>query len=167
MTDSRPVVLGRISGVFGVRGWVKIYSYTEPREAVLQYKDWLLSKKDGWQPVTVAEGKRHGKTVIARIDGIDDRDEAAGHIGRDIGVPREALPKVDDGQYYWSDLEGLLVVRMDGAELGRVAYLLETGANDVMVIEGEQELLVPFVKGEVVIDVDLDEGLIRVDWEWD
>ncbi len=167
MTGPVPVVLGRVSGVFGVKGWVKVYSYTEPREAVLEYKEWLLSDTDDWQPVTVAEGKRHGKSVIARIDGVDDRDEAAGLIGRDIGVPREALPETDEGQYYWSDLEGLRVVRRDGVELGRVAYLLETGAHDVMVIEGDPERLVPFVKDEVVLDVDVAAGVIRVDWEWD
>jgi len=162
-----PVVLGRISGFFGVRGWVKVYSYTEPREAVLEYKRWLLSNDDEWHSATVAEGKRHGKTVIVRIDGVEDRDQAAGLIGRDIGVPRDELPETEDGQYYWSDLEGLRVLAKDGSELGVVAHLLETGANDVMVIKGEQELLVPFVKDDVVLDVDLDQGLIRVDWEWD
>jgi len=162
-----PVVLGRISGFFGVRGWVKVFSYTQPREAVLKYRRWLLSNNGGWQATTVAEGKRHGKTVIARIDGIDGRDQAAELIGRDIGVPREELPETDDGQYYWSDLEGLQVVRKDGSELGRVAYLLETGANDVMVVRGEQEHLVPFVTDDVVLDVDLATGVIRVDWEWD
>ena len=167
MTVPEPVVLGRISGFFGVRGWVKVFSYTQPREAVLKYRRWLLSNNGGWQATTVAEGKRHGKTVIARIDGIDDRDQAAELIGRDIGVPREELPETDDGQYYWSDLEGLQVVRKDGSELGRVAYLLETGANDVMVVRGEQEHLVPFVTDDVVLDVDLATGVIRVDWEWD
>ena len=163
----KPVVLGRVSGCFGVRGWVKVFSYTEPREAVLEYKRWLLAGKDDWQPVTVAEGKRHGKSVIARLEGIDDRDAAAALIGCDIGVPREELPEAEDGRYYWSDLEGLRVVRRNGSEIGRVSYLLETGANDVMVIEGEQEILVPFVTDEVVLDVDLAEGVIKVDWEWD
>ena len=162
-----PVVLGRISGFFGVRGWVKVYSYTKPRDAVLQYRRWLLSCNDEWEPVTVGEGRRHGKTIIVRIDGIDDRDAAAALIGCDIGVDRDELPETGAGQYYWSDLEGLLVIRQDGTEIGRVAYLLETGANDVMVIEGEQEILVPFVKDEVVLDVDLEGGVIRVDWEWD
>ena len=162
-----PVVLGRISGFFGVRGWVKVYSYTEPREAVLNYKSWLLSDNGEWRAAEVAEGKRHGKTVIARIDGIDDRDQAADLIGRDIGVPREAMPETGDGQYYWSDLEGLLVMTQNGAELGKVEYLLETGANDVMVIDGDQERLVPFVIGDVVLDVDLDAGVITVDWDWD
>jgi len=162
-----PVVLGRISGFFGVRGWVKVYSYTEPREAVLNYERWLLSKNGEWQAAKVAEGKRHGKTVIARLDGIDGRDQAADLIGRDIGVPRDELPETDAGQYYWSDLEGLRVVRKDGSVIGEVSHLLETGANDVMVINGEREHLVPFVKDEVVLDVDIAAGVIRVDWEWD
>ncbi|MBT8082115.1 MAG: ribosome maturation factor RimM [Gammaproteobacteria bacterium] len=164
---TQPVVLGRISGLFGVRGWVKVYSYTEPREAVLDYGRWLLSDKDGWHEATVAEGQRHGKTVIARIEGYDDREQAAALIGAEIAVPRAALPEAGEDRYYWSDLEGLRVVHRDGTELGRVAYLLETGANDVMVVEGEQELLIPFVTDKVVLGVDIDKGEIEVDWEWD
>ncbi len=162
-----PVVLGRISGFFGVRGWVKVYSYTEPREAVLNYKSWLLASNGDWRTAEVAEGKRHGKTIIARIEGIDDRDQAAKLIGCDIGVPRGEMPETDEGQYYWSDLEGLQVKTKNGTELGKVEYLLETGANDVMVINGEQEYLVPFVIDDVVLDVDLAAGVITVDWEWD
>ena len=159
--------MGRISGLFGVQGWVKVYSYTEPREAVLSYDRWLLRRKDGWQEATVAEGQRHGKTIIARIDGYVDREQAAGLVGADIGVPREAMPETERGQFYWSDLEGLRVVHRDGTELGKVAYLLETGANDVMVVQGEQERLIPFVLDTVILGVDLDKGEIEVDWEWD
>ncbi len=159
--------MGRISGLFGVRGWVKVYSYTEPREAVLNYDRWLLGRKDGWQEATVAEGQRHGKTIIARLDGYVDRDQAAGLVGADIGVPREAMPQTEGDQYYWSDLEGLKVLHRDGTELGKLAYLLETGAHDVMVVQGEQERLIPFVLDEVVLGVDLDKGEIEVDWEWD
>ncbi len=164
---TQPVVLGRISGLFGVRGWVKVYSYTEPREAVLDYGRWLLAGKDGWRAATVAEGQRHGKTVIARIDGYVDRDQAAELVGIEIAVPRDELPETASGQYYWSDLEGLRVVHRDGTELGQVAYLLETGANDVMVVKGEQERLIPFVMDKVILGVDLDKGEIDVDWEWD
>ena len=159
--------MGRITGLFGVRGWVKVYSYTQPREAVLNYDRWLLGRKDGWQEATVAEGQRHGKTIIARLDGYVDRDQAAGLVGADIGVPREAMPETESDQYYWSDLEGLRVLHRDGTELGRVAYMLETGANDVMVVQGEQERLIPFVLDKVVLGVDLDKGEIEVDWEWD
>jgi 16S rRNA processing protein RimM len=164
---TQPVVLGRISGLFGVKGWVKVYSYTEPREAVLDYRRWLLSGKDGWREATVAEGQRHGKTIIARIDGYVDRDQAAELIGTEIAVLREELPEAEEGRFYWSDLEGLRVVHRDGTDLGKVAYLLETGANDVMVVQGEQERLIPFVMGEVILGVDLAEGRIDVDWEWD
>lgn len=164
---TQPVILGRISGLFGVRGWVKVYSYTDPREAVLNYGRWLLSGKNGWREATVAEGKRHGKTVIVRIEGYDERDAAAGLIGTEIGVPRDELPETGDDQYYWSDLEGLRVVDREGAVLGKVDYLLETGANDVMVVKGEQERLIPFVIDKVVLGVDLAKGEISVDWEWD
>jgi 16S rRNA processing protein RimM len=159
--------MGRISGLFGVRGWVKVYSYTEPREAVLNYDRWLLGPEKGWQEATVAEGQRHGKTIIARIEGYDDREQAATLVGSEIGVPREAMPETDSGQFYWSDLEGLRVVHRDGTELGEVAYLIETGANDVMVVKGEMERLIPFVLDKVIIDVDLDKREIVVDWEWD
>ena len=164
---TQPIVLGRISGLFGVKGWVKVYSYTDPREAVLNYDRWLLSAKDGWQEATVAEGQRHGKTVIVHIDGYDDRDQAARLIGTEIGIPREELPEADGDQFYWSDLEGLRVIHHDGTELGKVDHLLETGAHDVMVVKGEQERLIPFVMEEVIINVDFDEGRIEVDWEWD
>ena len=164
---TQPVVLGRITGLFGVRGWVKVYSYTNPREAVLDYSRWMLARKDGWCEAIVAEGQRHGKAIIARIEGYADRDQAAELIGTEIAVPRDELPETDTGEYYWSDLEGLTVVHRDGTVLGKVAYLLETGANDVMVLEGERERLVPFVMDKVVLGVDLDEGVIDVDWEWD
>ena len=162
-----PVVLGRIVGLFGVRGWIKVFSHTEPREAVLEHQDWLLERDGAWQPVRVAEGKRHGKSVIARIEGVDDRDKAAVFVGHDIGVPREALPDAMPGEFYWADLEGLRVVHKDGSELGRVAYLMETGAHDVLVVKGDKERLIPFVMNEFVLDVDLDNGVISVDWEWD
>jgi 16S rRNA processing protein RimM len=164
---TEPVILGRISGLFGVRGWVRVFSYTEPREAILQYKGLLLGRNGDWQSVKVAEGQRHGKSVILRLEGFDDRDRAVGLIGTEIGADRSELPEPEDGHFYWSDLTGLKVVHRDGTELGNVKDILETGAHDVMVVEGEQERLIPFVIGEVVLSVDLDERLISVDWEWD
>jgi 16S rRNA processing protein RimM len=166
-----PVVLGRISGLFGVRGWVKVFSYTEPREAVLHYKGLLLGRNGDWQPVKVAEGQRHGKSVILRLEGFDDRDQAAQLIGTEIGANRSELTEPEDGHYYWLDLMGLKVVHRDGTELGTIKDMLETGAHDVMVVkseqDGEQERLIPFVKDDVVISVDLNEKQVNVDWEWD
>lgn len=167
-TDTEPVVLGRVSGLFGVRGWVKIHSYTEPREALLGYADWQLEKEDHWQPIAVAEGKPHGKTLIARFEGIDDRDAAAELIGARIAVARNQLPATGPGQFYWTDLVGLRVLGTDGRLIGEVACLLETGANDVLVVrDGKRETLIPFVYGPVIRDVDLAGGEIRVDWEWE
>ena len=167
VTETKPVILGHVTGLYGVKGWVKVHSYTEPREAILDYKDWLLLRDGDWQSVRLAEGKRHGKTVIARLEGANDRDVAATYVDDDIGVPREQLPETARDEFYWADLEGLQVVHSDGRILGKVAYLLATGANDVLVVMGDQEILIPFVQGEVIKDVDLAAGVINVDWEWD
>lgn len=164
---SEPVVLGRISGLFGVRGWVRVFSYTEPREAFLQYKGLLLGRNGDWQSIKVAEGQRHGKSVILRLEGVDDRDQAAALIGTEIGVDRDELPKPEDGHYYWSDLLGLTVVHRDGTELGTINEMLETGAHDVMVVKGDTERLIPFVMNEIIIGVDLSNKQVNVDWEWD
>lgn len=161
------MLLGQVSGLFGVRGWVKVFSYTEPREAILGYSSWLLKRQGEWVAAEVEAGKRHGKTVIVHFAGVADRDEAAGLIGCDIAVERDEMPAPGEGSYYWSDLEGLTVLHRDGSELGRVTELIETGANDVLVVTGETERLIPFVPGSVILDVDLAAGEIRVDWEWD
>lgn len=164
---AQPVLLGRVSGVFGVDGWVKLFSYTEPREAILGYESCLLQQGDTWQALNWKRGKRHGKTVIAQIEGIDDRDSAEILVGADIGIWREDLPEAGSDNYYWADLEGLTVVNKDGDKLGVVAGLLATGANDVLVVKGDREILVPFVTGRYVLDVDLAAGVIRVDWDWE
>jgi len=161
------MVLGRVSALFGVRGWVKVFSYTEPRDALLQYKELLIGREGIWQPAELVEGQQHGKSVIALFRGFDDRDEAAALIGAELGVHRDNLPEPGDGQYYWSDLIGLKVVHRDGTELGTIDEMLETGANDVMVVKGKVERLIPFVRDEIVINVDLSEGRVDVDWEWD
>jgi len=146
---------------------VKVFSYTEPREAFLQHKGLLIGRNGVWQSAEVVEGQRHGKSVIAHLKGVDDRDQAASLIGAEFGAYRDELPEPEDGHYYWSDLIGLTVVHRDGTELGKIDEILETGANDVMVVKGERERLIPFVKDEIVINVDFSEGRVNVDWEWD
>lgn len=167
------MVLGRVAGLYGVRGWVKVYSHTQPMEALLGYRECLLCLDGDWRPRKLAEGRRQGKGLVARFAGIEDRDEAAALVGADIGVFRESLPPTAEDQYYWADLEGLEVRHTDGRVLGRVAYLLETGAHDVLAVRsaapGEEagERLIPFVPGRYVLNVDLERGVIDVDWEWD
>ncbi|MBJ89741.1 MAG: ribosome maturation factor RimM [Woeseia sp.] len=168
LTDKKPVVLGRVSGLFGVRGWLKIHSYTKPRDAILNYQVWLIELDGAWRSVDLAEGRRQGKSIVARFRDICDRDAAAVFLNSTIGVERNLMPETGKDEYYWTDLEGLRVEKHAGDYLGTVAYLLETGSNDVMVVKGEgNEVLIPFIIGDVIKDVNLDEGKIVVEWEVD
>jgi 16S rRNA processing protein RimM len=166
-----PVLLGRISGVYGVKGWVRVFSHTDPREAILSYRNCLLLRDGQWQAAKIEEGRRQGKSIVARFAGIADRDAAADMMGADIGILRQGLPEPAATEYYWADLEGLEVTHRGKRALGKVAYLLETGAHDVLVVQGgddgKQEILIPFVPESVILDVDLAAGVIDVDWEWD
>lgn len=161
------VLLGRISGLFGVQGWVKVFSYTSPIVNILNYSPWQLCQQGQWQTVSVCEGKAHGKGIIARLESIHNRDEAARLIDADIAVEREQLPQIAEGEYYWTDLIGLTVINQEGITLGQVDYLLETGANDVLVIKGERERLIPFVLSHTVLDINLAQRILQVDWEVD
>jgi 16S rRNA processing protein RimM len=166
------VVIGRISGLHGVHGWVKLFSHTAPRENLLAYEDVELGREDPaggrrWSPATLREGRRQGKTLVARIDGIEDRDAAAAWVGAEIAVARAALPPAAAGEYYWVDLIGLAVENTDGESFGTVGTLIETGAHDVLVVQGERERLIPFAVGPIVKDVDLEQGRILVDWDAD
>jgi 16S rRNA processing protein RimM len=159
------ISLGSIAGLYGVRGWVKVYSHSFPRENILQYRRWYLGLSGRWQAWALGEGRVHGKGVVARLEGVDERDAAARLLGAEIAVRRAQFDPLPEGQYYWADLEGLQVVHRDGMALGVVDYLIETGANDVLVVRGDRERLIPFVEDRVVLEVDLDSGLIRVDWD--
>ena len=161
----RQVLLGQVAGVYGVKGWIRVRSYTRPPEAILSYRRWRLSLgKDEWN-VELAAGRRHGKGLVAQLRGCEDRDQAVALVGADISVSREQLPPAPDGSYYWVDLIGLDIRSRDGTELGRITRMMETGANDVMVVSGERERLIPFVPHEVVLEVDLAAGIVRVDWD--
>jgi len=163
----QPVILGRISGVYGVKGWVRIFSETRPRERILDYSPWQIGRAGTWETREVKGGRRHGKGVVARLVGIEDRDAAAELIGADIAVTRSQLGDAAPGEYYWTDLEGLEVVTTDGQVLGFVEHLFETGANDVMVVKGERERLIPFVEPQIVRRVDFEGRRLVVDWDPD
>lgn len=163
----RLLVMGHIAGPYGVKGWVRVIPYTDTRDALLDYPTWQLHSGDGWQAVSVLQGKPHGKGLVVQLDGYADRDAAATLSRAEVGVWRSELPATGRDEYYWSDLIGLQVVTLDGTVLGNVDHLIETGANDVLVVRGEQECLVPFIQGQVIKSVELDAGLIRVDWTTD
>lgn len=161
------MVVGRITGVFGIKGWVKVASFTDPADNLLDYRPWLLESGDGFVPLELAEVKRRTGGFVARIDGCDDRTSAEAFTGRDIAVPRSEMPAAAEGEYYWFDLVGLDVVTPGGETLGRVQRLMQTGANDVLVTrEGSKERLVPFI-ASVVTDVDLAARRITAEWDPD
>jgi 16S rRNA processing protein RimM len=159
----KDIALGYVSAVHGIKGWVKIHSWTRPMEAILQYQPWLLGEDR--KPVKIVDGRIQGKGLAALLPGFNDREQAAKLVGLQIFVRRDQLPATAAGEYYWSDLEGLEVKTTGGELLGRVERLMETGANDVLVIRGDRDHLVPFIQGQYVKRVDLDAGLIEVDWD--
>jgi 16S rRNA processing protein RimM len=163
--EERPLILGRISGLFGVQGWVKIFSETEPKEAILGYSPWYLGRTG--EPRQVLEGRRHGKVLVARLAGCASRDEAAELVGLDIAVRRQQLPVLSEDEFYWADLEGLTVETLSGITLGIVDHLFATAGNDVLVVKGERERLIPFLWDDVVKEIDLAARRMRVDWDPD
>lgn len=161
---SRLITVGHISGVYGVHGWVKVFSHTEPRENILGYSPWHIRRAERWEPIALLDGRRQGKGVIARLEGCADREHARALIGAEIAVEREQFDETAPGEYYWADLVGLEVVTRDGVTLGRVDHLIETGANDVLVVAGERERLIPFVPDRYIVEVDVEGGRMVVDW---
>jgi 16S rRNA processing protein RimM len=158
------ITLGRVSGVFGVKGWLKIRSFTEPPGNIADYPDWILRSKGVETTFRVESGREHGGGVIAKLVGLDDRDQALAFRGAEILIERARLPRLAPDEYYWTDLEGLEVRTPEGVVLGKVDHLLATGGNDVLVVHGERERLVPFVLGSVIARVDLEGGVIVADW---
>ena len=158
------IELGKISGVFGVSGWVKVFSWTDPREGIVEYSPWMVFHQGQWSEMKVLAGQRQGKMVVAKLAGVEDRDQALLLNGAVIAVPGERLKKLNQGQYYWRQLEGLQVINASGVELGRVAHLMETGANDVLVVKsGTEEILIPFID-EVIVNVDRVAKVVTVNW---
>lgn len=176
------IVLGEITGHYGIKGWVKVKSYTRPCEQIFQYPDWYLSvdktnrRQKGWAsnsrlgPLNLKSGKKLGKNLVASLSGIDSRDAAESLIGKSIEIPEACLPTLDNGEYYWSQLIGLKVVNTAGVDLGRVDHLVETGANDVLVVldfdqnDKNIERLLPWTE-QVVLEVDFEQRTILVDWD--
>ncbi len=183
--EQQRVTVGRIVSVYGVKGWVKVLSYTEPGENIFGYCPWWLKTPGGFRSLEIDDYRWQGKGLIAHIAGVDDRDKARTYCQQDIVVDKAQFPELGDNDYYWHQLQGLTVVtvfhgkesdtRDSGAErvvLGKVTQLLETGANDVLVVAGDansldrRERLVPYVD-QFVRKVDLDTREIEVDWDPD
>jgi len=166
------ITLGKVVGVFGIKGWVKIQSFSSPLENVFSYKDWTLEFPDHTQKqIKLREGRSQGKGLVAALDGVNDRESAQFFVGAEIKIGKEKLPQLEAGDFYWHQLEGLDVMTVEGVLLGKVGHLMETGANDVLVVKtcqgslDERERLIPYLPEHVVTGVKLGEGCITVDWD--
>ena len=155
------VALGHVTGVFGVQGWIKLASYTRPASDLLEYPRWVIRDKS-WK---VSEARMHGSSLVARLEGLDDRDVAMSLRGAEIEVERAELPPAKPGEVYWADLIGCEVVSGSGVSLGTVSGLYGNGAQDVLVVQGDRQRLIPFVIGPIVQTVDLAAKKIVVDWQ--
>ncbi len=170
MPDSPTIqilTLGKISGVFGVKGWVKIYSHTSPLEQIISYSPLYLKNKGGWKPVKILNGQKQGKGVVAHFEGVDDRDKAFSLIGTELGIEHHQLSELPDNSYYWADLEGLQVITVEGIDLGTLSWIFETGSNDIMVVKGDSERFIPWIRDDVIKSVSLEDSRIVVDWDPD
>lgn len=172
MTPDDILVVGRVNAVHGVQGWVKVYSFTDPMENIFDYQPWFLRQDGAWVPMTLTGKRRQGKGLVVGVQGVEDRDQAQRElVGREIGIPRDQVPEPGEGEFYWRDLLGLRVKLEDGRDLGRVEKLLETGANDVLVVRGDtdsidqRERLLPWNPDQVILQVSIASGEIRVDWD--
>ena len=164
----RLVTMGRVLGAHGVKGALMVVSYCEPPARLLAYPNWTLQRAGESRSATLLRGQDSAKGLIVELEGVVDRDVAAAMRGFEIAIERALLPPVRKGQYYWTDLEGLRVINQDRVDFGCVDHLFDSGAHPILVVRnGDQERLIPFVLDRHVQSVDLDAGVIRVDWDAD
>lgn len=166
MNKDSQIIVGKVSGCFGVRGWLKIFSYCDPRENIITYKNWNV----GDSLFSDVEAKKHGKLILAKLKGINDKDTAQTLIGSIISIEKDQLIELNTGEHYWHDLMGLEVSNKKGIQFGKITSLLETGVHDVIVVTGDRERLIPYITDEsnkTIIDVDLTTKTMTVDWHED
>ena len=162
------IVIGKIVGVYGIKGWLKILSFTRPRENIFNYGPWLVKQNEEWLEMQLLEGKPQGKGLVASLEGITDRNKAMAFASSEIAIHRDQLPAAKEGEFYWHDLINMQVINQQNEVLGVVTELLETGANDVLVVEADkQRYLIPYVQDVYIKDVDTEKGVIQVDWQSD
>jgi 16S rRNA processing protein RimM len=171
MAQNSRIILGYISKAYGVKGWVRVCSYTDPSHNIFTYQPWQLLLGEAWQEVKLRQGKCYGKGLIAQLQGCDDRCQAEAYAGVTIAIANNSLPTLNEGEYYWQQLMGLDVKTNSDVKLGKVDQLLATGANDVLVVQGNarsidmKERLIPWLPDQVITHVDLLKGIIWVDWD--
>lgn len=163
--QTRRILVGRITGVYGIRGWLKIESYTRPPENIFSFQPWHIKRDKYWQAVNPAKNRIHGKGLIVALDGITDRDTARELVGAEVSIFRSQMAELPAGAFYWIDLIGLQVINQEGKKLGVMTGILETGANDVMIVEGQGRYLIPIVWDRYILNVEPEKQRISVDWD--
>ncbi|HSW69841.1 MAG TPA: ribosome maturation factor RimM [Gammaproteobacteria bacterium] len=165
-TDAEYIIVGKIGSTYGIQGWLKIFSFTEITTGILDYNPWYLEEDNNWKPIQIKAGREHGKTIVVQLPGYNTPEQARALTGKKIAIKRSQLPALAKDEYYWSDLEGLMVINQHGQELGKVLYLMETGSNDVLVIENHgKEYAIPYLPGKIITSIDLAKQMIHVDWD--
>ena len=162
------VIMGRIVAPYGVFGWLKVLPDTEQIDGLLDYKTWWIGKDNDWRELKVEEAKVHNDVIVVKLQGVSERDGAFACKGKQVAVPRAALPKPGKNEYYWSDLIGLQVKNLQAVDFGKISDVFATGANDVIVAKNDegQERLIPFIDA-AIIEVDMMAKTILVDWDAD
>lgn len=164
--SSAYVIVGKIASTHGVKGWLKILSYTEHGPDIIHYLPWrILNAAGEWEVLSIEESKVQETGILAKFSGIDTPEVAKQLTGKTIAIERSLLPRLSSDEFYWSDLEGMDVININGQNLGKVRYLMATGSNDVLVVKGEKEHAIPYLKGTVIKEVDMAKRQILVDWE--
>lgn len=161
------VVVARFGRPHGINGFVTVHSFTEPRDNLLSYTDWHVFLNNSWQPVKPLCIKLHHKSIVAQIEGYPEREQVAALTNAEIAIPQEQLAELDSGEYYWHQLIGMRVINQKGEFFGKVIEIMPTGANDVLIVEGEQRHLIPYLPDQFIVGVDIDQKTITVDWDMD
>ena len=164
--NNKKLLVGKINGFFGLQGWVKVFSYTNPRTNILNYSPWFFKVDGNFQSIDITSGREQSKTIVAHIKGIDNREDSQKFIGQDIYINKEQLPELTQGEYYWHELIGFDVINKDEEQLGTVDYFVETGANDVLVVKGKKEYWIPYIE-PFLVSIDSKNNKILVDWDKD
>jgi len=164
--NDEKLLVGRINGFFGVRGWVKIFSHTEPRKNILNYQPWWYIDKGQWKVIEITNGREQSKTIVAHVKAIDNREQAQSLLGLELYINKSQLPELDNDELYWHELAGMRVVNLDNVELGIVDNMVATLANDVLVVKGKKEHWVPYIE-PFLVSLNREERLIVVDWDED
>ena len=164
--NNKKLLVGKINGFFGLQGWVKVFSYTNPRTNILNYSPWSIKVDGNFQSIDITSGREQSKTIVAHIKGIDNREDSQKFIGQDIYINKEQLPELTQGEYYWHELIGFDVINKDEERLGTVDYFVETGANDVLVVKGKKEYWIPYIE-PFLVSIDFKNNKILVDWDKD